>query len=81
MVCQIVDAVKDDTNYPCIIMEKCNGTLQSIINEYPKQLLPENYILRIFTMICITLYYIHKNGIVHRDLKPDNILWKYIGEK
>ena len=31
-------------------------------------------------MICIPLYYIHKNNIVHRDLKPLNILSKYIGE-
>lgn len=30
-------------------------------------------------MICIPLYFIHKNEIVHRDLKPDNILQKFIG--
>ena len=74
MVCQIVDAIKDDTNFPCIIMEKCNRSLENIIKENPQKLLPESYILRIFTMICIPLYYIHKNNIVHRDLKPDNIL-------
>ena len=44
-------------------------------------LFPEKYVLRIFTMICIPLYYIHKNNIVHRDLKPDNILLKRIGDK
>jgi serine/threonine protein kinase len=32
-------------------------------------------------MICIPLYFIHKNDIVHRDLKPDNILQKFIGDK
>ena len=55
-------------------MEKCNQSLEKIIKENTKQLLPEKYILRIFAMICIPLYYIHKNNIVHRDLKPDNIL-------
>ena len=32
-------------------------------------------------MICIPLYFIHKNDIVHRDLKPDNILQSYIDGK
>ena len=81
MVCQIVDAIKDETNFPCLIMEKCNQSLENIIKEKPQELFPESYIIRVFTMICIPLYYIHKNNIVHRDLKPDNILQKYIGDK
>ena len=32
-------------------------------------------------MICIPLYYIHKNDIVHCNLKPENILQKFIGDK
>ncbi len=66
--------MKDEHNYPCIIMQKYNKSLKNIIDEYPEELIPENYVIRIFTMICIPLYYIHKNNIVHRDLKPDNIL-------
>ncbi len=81
MVCQIIDVVKDESNFPCIIMERCNRSLRNIIEEYQTDLIPEDYIVRIFTMICIPLYYIHKNGIVHRDLKPENILQKYIGDK
>ncbi|MHC5937174.1 serine/threonine-protein kinase [Nostoc sp.] len=30
--------------------------------------------LALFTDICDTVAYAHKNGIVHRDLKPDNII-------
>ena len=81
LICQIVDIVKDETNFPCIIMEKCNQSLEKIIKENSEQLFPENYILRIFTMICMTVYFIHKNDIVHRDLKPDNILQKLLGDK
>ncbi len=74
MVCQIVDAIKDETNSPCLIMYKCKQSLENIIKENPEKPLPESYILRVFTMICIPLSYIHKKNIVHRDLKPDNIL-------
>ncbi len=74
MICQIIDVVKDDCNRPCIIMDRCNNSLEKIIKENPQEVIPEKYILRIFTMICITLYYIHDKNIVHRDLKPDNIL-------
>ncbi len=44
-------------------------------------MIPESYIIRIFTMIVIPLYFIHLKNIVHRDLKPDNVLQKLIGEK
>jgi serine/threonine protein kinase len=72
MICQIVDVVKDETNFPCILMEKYDRSLENIIKENPEKLFPESYILRIFTLICIPLYYVHKNNIVHRDLKPAN---------
>lgn len=55
-------------------MEKCNRSLENIIKENPEKPFTEAYILRIFTMICMTVYFIHKNDIIHRDLKPDNIL-------
>ena len=74
MVIQIKDIVKDKDNFPCLIMEKCNQSLANIIKNYPSELIPENYIIRIFTMICIPLYFIRSKKIVHRDLKPDNIL-------
>ncbi len=78
MVCQVVDVIKDATDFPCIIMEKYERSLKNIILENTYQLFPENYVIRIFTLICIPLFFIHKNNIVHRDLKPDNILCKRI---
>jgi serine/threonine protein kinase len=81
LICRIIDVVKDETNFACIIMEKYEKSLESLIKEDTISLFPEKYVLQIFTMICIPLYYIHLNNIVHRDLKPDNILIKRIGDK
>lgn len=62
-------------------MEKCQKNLEEIIKQNSQAYLPEKYIIRIFTMICVSLYYIHSQKIVHRDLKPTNILQKFIGDK
>jgi eukaryotic-like serine/threonine-protein kinase len=54
----------------------------SSLNDYLKtQRLEESEIRKIFTMICVSVFFIHKNGIIHRDLKPDNILMKKIGNQ
>ena len=74
MIMGMVDLVKDLENYPCIIMEKCNQSLLDIIKKSQEYPIPENYILRILTMICISLHHIHSKKVVHRDLKPANIL-------
>lgn len=74
MIIKIKDVVRDKDNFPCIIMEKFKQSLGNIIKNYQDELIPEKYIKRIFSMICIALYEIHSKKIVHRDLKPDNIL-------
>jgi NIMA (never in mitosis gene a)-related kinase len=74
MIMGMVDLIKDPENNPCIIMEKCNQSLANIINDYTQGFIPENRVLRIFSMICIALYFIHQKKMVHRDIKPDNIL-------
>ena len=81
MVMGMVDLVKDEENYPYIIMDKCNQSLGNIIKGCQEQFIPEKRVLRIFTMICIPLYYIHSKKMIHRDLKPDNILQKFIGNE
>ena len=32
-------------------------------------------------MICIPLFYVHKNNVIHRDLKPSNVLVKKVGDQ
>ncbi len=54
----------------------------SSLNDYLEgRSLEEPEVRRIFTMICISVFFIHKIGIIHRDLKPHNILKKKIGNQ
>ncbi len=55
-------------------MEKHGKGLDDIIKNYPEKFIPEKYVLRIITLICIPLFHIHSKNIVHRDYKPANIL-------
>ena len=36
MIIEIVDLVKDKDNFPCIIMEECKQSLETIIKTYPE---------------------------------------------
>ena len=45
-----------------------------------KKSFTEDEAMRYFTMILISLQYLHSKSIVHRDLKPANILIDYLPE-
>ena len=60
-------------------MEKCNQSLGNVIKGFQNNPIPEKRVLRIFTMICIPLKFIHDKKIIHRDLTPNNILLKFVG--
>ncbi len=74
---KMADLVKTKDNFPCIIMEKCESSLLDIIEN--EQELSEDMIIRIITMVSVSLYYIHSCRNVHRDLKPGNILLTFVG--
>ena len=74
MIVKIVDVVKDHNNCAYIIMDKFNKSLANIIKDATEEFISENFIVRIFTMICIPLFQIHLKKMVHRDLKPEHIL-------
>ena len=58
---------------PYIVMELLRGcTLSHLLNT--KRPLPEKDALRILSLICEALQYMHERGVVHRDLKPGNIM-------
>ena len=76
-VIKLLDMFKDDANQPYLVMEKFDSSLYDFLKN---RTLEEPEIIRIFTMICIPLYCIHKNGVIHRDMKPPNILVKKVGD-
>jgi len=78
LVIKLVDIVRDKEDYPYIIMEKYENSLLDLIKN---RTLNESKIIRIFTMICVSLFSIHNKGIIHRDMKPHNVLIKLIEER
>jgi serine/threonine protein kinase len=58
---------------PYIVTEYLRGcTLSHLIWRHKR--LPERDALKITSLICHTLQYLHAHGVVHRDLKPSNIM-------
>jgi serine/threonine protein kinase len=64
-------------------MELCSNSLEETMIESEKNSnkITEKNVLRILSMVSISLWYIHSKEIVHRDLKPQNILVSKIGSK
>jgi serine/threonine protein kinase len=83
MIPKIIDIVKDPNDLPCIIMELCSNSLEEMMIESEKNSdkITEKTVLKILSMVSISLWYIHSKEIVHRDLKPHNILVANIGSK
>jgi serine/threonine protein kinase len=75
-ICQIYDAVADESVH-YIVMEYVNGgTLERFCT--PEQLLPVDRTVEMVFKCTRALEFAHKMGITHRDIKPANIL--YAGE-
>jgi serine/threonine protein kinase len=83
LIPKIIDIVKDPNGLPCIIMELCSNSLEEMMIESEKNSdkITEKTVLKILSMVSISLWYIHSKEIVHRDLKPQNILVGNIGSK
>ncbi len=65
--------VTEPKSRPYIAMEYLEGhTLAELMNNVKP--LPLNDALRLASMICEALAYMHEHNIVHRDLKPHNIM-------
>ena len=78
LVVKFHDWFLDNEQYVYIILHLCEeGSLRDALKA--KTVYPEDEALRVFTLICLSLYYVNSNKIIHRDLKPDNILVDKVG--
>jgi serine/threonine protein kinase len=58
---------------PYLVTEYVRGcTLEHLLNA--ARPLPEKDALKIASLLCEALQYLHEHGIIHRDLKPQNVM-------
>mgnify|MGYP001245837054 FL=1 len=75
-ICQIYDAVADDSLHYIVMEYVDGGTLEKFCA--PEHLLPIDKLVEMVFKCTRALEFAHKMGITHRDIKPANIL--YAGE-
>ena len=75
-ICQIYDAVADESAHYIVMEYVDGGTLERFCT--PEGLLPVDKTVEIVFKCTRALEFAHKMGITHRDIKPANIL--YTGE-
>jgi eukaryotic-like serine/threonine-protein kinase len=75
-ICEIYDAVADESLHYIVMEHVAGGTLEKFCR--PDALLPVDRIVEIAFKCTRALEFAHKLGITHRDIKPANIL--YVGD-
>ena len=71
-ICQIYDAVADDSLHYIVMEYVDGGTLEKFCD--PQRLLPVDRIIEMAFKCSRALDFAHRMGITHRDIKPANIL-------
>jgi len=71
-ICQIYDAVADDSLHYIVMEYVDGGTLEKFCD--PQGLLPVDRIIEMAFKCSRALDFAHRMGITHRDIKPANIL-------
>ena len=66
-------AVNTPKSRPYIVMEYLRGCTLAHLMEAMSPL-PEKDALKIASLLCEALQYLHDNGVIHRDLKPHNVM-------
>ena len=72
-ICQIYDAVAEETLHYLVMEYVDGGTLERVCR--PEALLPVDRIVESVFKCTRALEYAHKQGVTHRDIKPANILY------
>lgn len=65
-------------NYYIITNLASEGNLDKLMDK--NKIFTEDEVMHYFTMILISLHYLHSKNIIHRDLKPENILIDQLAE-
>jgi eukaryotic-like serine/threonine-protein kinase len=71
-ICQIYDAVAEETLHYLVMEYVDGGTLEKYCS--PQTLLPVERTVEIIFKCTRALEFAHKHGVTHRDIKPANIL-------
>ncbi len=71
-IARVIDSDCTEDGLPYLVMEYVHG--EPITTYCNKHRLSVEKRLQLFTWVCESVHYAHKNLVVHRDLKPSNIL-------
>jgi serine/threonine protein kinase len=78
-IVQLVDSVPNQDGYD-IVMELCEGTLLSLLEQNDMNGLEEVVVLDLLRDISEGLAFMRDKSISHCDLKPENILYKRVSD-
>ena len=91
-IVQPLDAVRDEDNRLCIVMEYARGgSAQAFMegtwgsapggdDDPPMKLFTASALCRVALHIARALHFVHVTGIIHRDIKPGNIVFDTLVE-
>ena len=72
-IVKFLEAFEQDDHFYLATKYADGGSLDKHLETYQNKKLPIDEAVRLFTMICLGLNYIHHQGFVHRDISPKNL--------
>ena len=69
--------------FPTLVMERCDGSLLDLMDEYKtsNKRIEEPLIRSMLREILMGIRHCHESNVVHRDVKPENILFRREGSE
>ena len=77
-ILKFIPVEEEQRSRPYIVTEYLNGyTLSYLLSNIRP--MPEKDALKMASLVCDALSYMHEQGVIHRDLKPQNVMICYDG--